>query len=47
MGAGWSAAGTIVRAFEDLRYGEQDPSPDTVERAREAYRGMEAPRRGS
>ena len=45
--AGWGGAATIVRAFEELRYGEVDPSADAVERAREAYRGLENPTRGS
>ena len=46
-GAGWNGATTIVRAFEELRYGELDPSADALERAREAYRGLENPTRGS
>ena len=47
MTPAWSGSATIVRAFEDLRYGEQDPSPDTLARAREAYRGLETRPRGS
>ncbi len=38
----WSAALPIVAAFEDLRYGEQVPDPDTVVRARDALRAVEA-----
>jgi hypothetical protein len=42
----WSAAAPLVRAFEDLRYGEQEPAPDVLQRAREAYGALEAqPRR--
>ena len=37
----WASAAPIVRAFEDLRYGEQDPGPDVLQRAREAYRALE------
>jgi hypothetical protein len=38
----WAAASPIVAAFEDLRYGELAPDPDTVARARAALRAMEA-----
>ena len=37
----WAAGAPIVRAFEDLRYGEEVPSSETLERAREAYRALE------
>jgi hypothetical protein len=43
----WAGAAPIVRAFEDLRYGGEDPAPETVERAREAYRALETGPRGS
>jgi hypothetical protein len=38
----WAAALPIVAAFEDLRYGERSPGPDTVARARAALRAVEA-----
>ena len=38
----WAAASTIVAAFEDLRYGEQVPDANTVVRARDALRVVEA-----
>jgi hypothetical protein len=38
----WAAASPIVAAFEDLRYGEQAPDEDTVGRARDALRAVEA-----
>ena len=38
----WAAASPIVAAFEDLRYGEQVPDGDTVVRARDALRAVEA-----
>jgi hypothetical protein len=38
----WAAASPIVGAFEDLRYGEQVPDQDTVVRARDALRRVEA-----
>ena len=38
----WAAASPIVAAFEDLRYGEQVPDVDTVVRARDALRAVEA-----
>jgi hypothetical protein len=38
----WAAASPIVAAFEDLRYGEQVPDLDTVVRARDALRAVEA-----
>lgn len=40
--ARWAAASPIVAAFEDLRYGELEPDPATVVRAREALRAVEA-----
>ena len=43
----WAGAAPIVRAFEDLRYGNEDPAPETLERAREAYRALETRPRGS
>jgi hypothetical protein len=43
----WADAAPIVRAFEDLRYGEEIPAPDTLERARAAYRALETRLRGS
>ncbi len=43
----WRAGEPIVRAFEDLRYGDIDPAPDTLARARAAMRTLEAPRRAS
>ena len=38
----WRAASPIVRAFEDLRYGEARPDPAVVAGVREALRGLEA-----
>ena len=38
----FSAAATLVRAFEDLRYGERDPDAATVEKARRALAETEA-----
>jgi hypothetical protein len=38
----WAAAAPIVAAFEDLRYGERPPEGDTVERARQTLRDLEA-----
>src|SRR4051812_18087084 len=43
----WAEGAPIVRAFEDLRYGEQSPSPDELERARIAYRSLETRVRAS
>ncbi len=40
----WRPASEIVRAFEDLRYGEAAPDAATVERARAALRRAEAAR---
>jgi len=37
----WAEAAPIVRAFEDLRYGEASPSVETVGRARDAYHALE------
>ena len=42
----WDAAAPVVRAFEDVRYGESEPQPDAVARAREALRSAEASVRG-
>ena len=39
--ARWAAAAPIVAAFEDLRYGERSPDPDTVARARDTLRSLE------
>jgi uncharacterized protein DUF4129 len=38
----WSAASPIVAAFEDLRYGDLAPDRDTLARARDALRALEA-----
>ena len=38
----WAAGSPIVAAFEDLRYGELVPDADTVVRARDALRAVEA-----
>ena len=43
----WSAGAPVVRAFEELRYGEIDPDPQTVTRTREALRKLEGAVRGS
>ena len=43
----WAEAEPIVRAFEDLRYGEEDPSSDTVRRATDALRSLETRVRAS
>jgi hypothetical protein len=40
--ARWREGAPVVRAFEALRYGEVEPDRDTVERAREALRRVEA-----
>ena len=40
--AKWRDAGPLIRAFESLRYGEIEPDPETVERAREALQRVEA-----
>jgi hypothetical protein len=37
----WADGAPIVRAFEDLRYGELPPSPEVLQRARDAYRALE------
>ena len=47
VAAVWTEGAPIVRAFEDLRYGEQPPSPDDLERARVAYRSLETRVRAS
>lgn len=41
-GPRWRDASEIVRAFEDLRYGEIDPDGDTVARAKAALARVEA-----
>jgi hypothetical protein len=38
------AAGVLVRAFEDLRYGERDPDVATLEAARGSLAAIEGPR---
>ena len=43
----WRGASPIVSAFEELRYGEIDPGRETVARARDALRALEASPRGS
>lgn len=43
--ARWREAGAIVRAFEELRYGEIGPDAAAVARARAALRVLEAPPR--
>jgi hypothetical protein len=43
----WGAAAPVVRAFEDVRYGEDEPDRATVTSAREALRTAEASLRGS
>jgi hypothetical protein len=45
--ARWSAGDPLVRAFEDLRYGEAAPDAPALERARVALRALEAARRAS
>lgn len=39
--ASWREAAPIVRAFEDLRYGEREPERATVDAARDALRRLE------
>jgi hypothetical protein len=43
----WSAGDPLVRAFEDLRYGEAAPDAATLDHARVALRTLEAARRAS
>ena len=38
------AAGVLVRAFEDLRYGERDPDRETLEAARRGLAAIEEAR---
>ena len=38
------SASALVRAFEDLRYGERDPDPATLDAARRGLAAIEAPR---
>lgn len=45
--ARWSAGDPLVRAFEDLRYGESAPDAPALERARVALRALETARRAS
>ncbi len=45
--ARWSAGDELVRAFEDLRYGESAPDATTLDHARVALRTLEAARRAS
>lgn len=45
--ARWSAGDRLVRAFEDLRYGESAPDAATLDHARVALRTLEAARRAS
>jgi hypothetical protein len=45
--ARWSAGGALVRAFEDMRYGEAAPDATTVDHARVALRTLENARRAS
>lgn len=44
---GWREAAVVVRAFEDVRYGDVDPDAATVARARDAVRALEARPRAS
>jgi hypothetical protein len=43
----WSAGEDLVRAFEDLRYGDTAPDVMTLDRARVALRALETARRAS
>jgi len=45
--ARWSAGDGLVRAFEDMRYGESPPDTTTLENARVALRTLESARRAS
>jgi hypothetical protein len=45
--ARWSAGDGLVRAFEDMRYGESAPDTTTLENARVALRTLENARRAS
>ncbi len=44
QGPRFTAAAVLVRAFEELRYGGRDPDTATLEAARAALVGIEAPR---
>ena len=44
LGAPFTAAAVLVRAFEELRYGERDPDGPTLDAARSAVAAIEAPR---
>jgi len=43
----WRAAEPVVHAFEDVRYGEQEPATATITRARQALRDVETSLRRS
>jgi hypothetical protein len=43
----WTGAAPLVRSFEDLRYGDVEPTPDGMQRARDALRALETRPRGS
>ncbi len=43
----WTVAAPLVRSFEDLRYGEHEPTPDAVQHARDALSAVETQLRGS
>ena len=45
--ARWAAGAPLVRAFEDLRYGDTAPDPATLDHARVALRSLETARRAS
>ncbi len=45
--ARWAAGDPLVRAFEDLRYGDTAPDPATLDRVRVALRTLETARRAS
>jgi hypothetical protein len=45
--ARWSAGDDLVRAFEDMRYGESAPDAATLDHARVTLRTLEAARRAS
>lgn len=45
--ARWAAGDELVRAFEDLRYGDSAPDAATLDHARVALRTLEAARRAS
>jgi hypothetical protein len=45
--ARWSAGDRLVRAFEDLRYGDAPPDAPTLEHVRATLRALESARRAS